>query len=162
MPENPGVAMSENPGALVYGTILVATLLAAESAKRETFGRTAGAVAIAVIVYWLSVSYAIDAGERASERTHFDLRRFAAVAVHELSVVLGAVGPLVTLLICWAAGVSLGTAITAAVWTAVAIIVAGELGLGARSGLRGRELVVQTGVGLALGLLVLALRVLLH
>ena len=36
-----------NPGGLVYGTILVATLLAAESPKRETYAKTVAAVASA-------------------------------------------------------------------------------------------------------------------
>src|ERR1700756_2493269 len=50
-------AMRLNAGGLVYGTIIVATLLAAESARSETYGKTVGAVALAMLTYWLRVSY---------------------------------------------------------------------------------------------------------
>jgi hypothetical protein len=151
-----------NPGGLVYGTILVATLLAAESPKRETYVKTVGAVAISVVVYWLSMSYAEFTGERMREDEAFTPAAFARVAVHELPVVFGALGPLLALLICWAAGAVLATAVTIAIWTSVVIVIATEVVLGVRAELTGRQLVVQTGMGVLLGLLVVALRVLLH
>jgi hypothetical protein len=151
-----------NPGGLVYGTILVATLLSAESPKRETFAKTVAAVAISLIVYWLSVSYAEFTGERMREDEAFKPAAFARAATHELPVVFGALGPLLALLVCWVAGTGLPTAVTIAVWTAVAIIVATEVVLGIRAELTGRQLVIQTGMGVLLGLLVVALRVLLH
>jgi hypothetical protein len=154
--------MPLNPGGLVYGTILVATLLAAESPKRETYAKTVVAVAISVIVYWLSASYAEFTGERIREEEAFKPAAFARAAAHELPVVLGALGPLLALLVCWAGGAVLPTAVTIAVWTAVAIIVATEVVLGVRAELTGRQLVVQTGMGVLLGLLVVGLRVLLH
>ncbi len=154
--------MALNAGRLVYGTILVATLLAAESPKRETYLKTVGAVAIALIVYWLSASYAEFTGERVREEDPFEPSAFARTAAHELAVLFGALGPLVALLVCWVAGVGLPAGVTVAVWTAVAMIVATEVGLGVRAELTGRQLVIQTGMGVVLGLLVVALRVLLH
>ena len=153
--------MPENPGGYVYGTLLVATLLAGENAH-ETFATTVGGVAGALAVYWLALSYAEYTGRRASAGHHFSLRGFAGVARHELAVVLGALGPLVAVLACWADGTSVQTATTVAVWAAAAIIAATELVLGLRSHLDGRDLVVQTGVGILFGLAVVALRVLLH
>ena len=151
-----------NPGGLVYGTILVATLLAAEAPKRETYVKTVGAVAISVVIYWLSMSYAELTGERMREDEAFKPAAFAHAAGRELPVIFGALGPLVALLICWAAGATLSTAVTIAVWTSVAMIVATEVVLGVRAELTGRQLVVQTGMGVLLGLLIVALRVLLH
>ena len=151
-----------NPGGLVYGTILIATLLAAEPPRRETYARTVGAVLVAIIVYWLAVSYAEFTGERVRDEEAFTPASFARAAVHELTVVYGAVGPLLAVLVCWVVGVELSTAITAAVWTSVAIIVAIEVGIGIRADLTGRQLIVQTAMGVVLGLLVVALRVLLH
>jgi hypothetical protein len=151
-----------NPGGLVYGTILVATLLAAESPKRETFARTAGAVVIALIVYWLSMAYAEFTGERVREEEGFTFAAFAHAAGDELPVIAGALGPLLALLICWLIGTGLQAAVSVAVWTAVAIIIATEVVIGIRADLTGRQLVVQTGIGMAIGLLVVALRVLLH
>ena len=80
-----------NPGGLVYGTILIATLLAAEPPRRETYARTVGAVVVAMIVYWLAVSYAEFTGERVRHEEGFTLANFARSAVHELTVVYGAV-----------------------------------------------------------------------
>jgi hypothetical protein len=154
--------MTDNPGGIVYGTILVATLLAAESATRETYGETIGAVAIALAVYWLANAYAVFTGERARTSEHFTARGYLNALVHEVTVLLGALGPLVAVLACWAAGLSLATAIVLAVWVAAAIIVATELALGIRSHLDGRELVMQTAFGVLLGIAIVALRVLLH
>jgi glycerol uptake facilitator-like aquaporin len=151
-----------NPGGLVYGTILVATLLAAESPKRETYAKTVAAVAISVIVYWLSASYAELTGERIRDEEGFKPAAFARAAAHELPVIFGALGPLLALLVCWVAGAALSPAVTVAIWTAVAMIVATEVVLGMRAELTGRQLVIQTGMGVLLGLLVVALRVLLH
>jgi hypothetical protein len=81
---------------------------------------------------------------------------------HEIAVIYGTAGPLLALLISWAVGATLSTAVSAAVWTAAATIVATEIVIAVRSEVRGRELVIQTGFGVVLGLLVVALRVLLH
>jgi len=53
-----------NPAGLIYGTIAVAALLAAESARRETYVETVGAVLITLLLYWLAHSYAGFTGER--------------------------------------------------------------------------------------------------
>lgn len=154
--------MPENPGGLVYGTILVATLLAAESASHETYGSTIGSVALALIVYWLAISYATFTGERARQGHHFTLRGFVSAIGHEVAVIYGTLGPLAALLVCWIAGARLATAVSAAVDTAAAMIVLSEIVIGVRSEASGRELVIQTAFGVLLGLLVVALRVLLH
>jgi hypothetical protein len=154
--------MGENPGGIVYGVILVATLLAAESATRETYGETVGAVAVALTVYWLASAYAAFTGERAHGGEHFTVSGYRRALRHESAVVVGALGPLVAVLVCWAVGTGLDAATRLGVWVAGAIIVATELLLGIRSHLEGRELVVQTAFGVVLGAAVVALRVLLH
>jgi hypothetical protein len=152
----------DNPGGLVYGTILVATLLAAENATHETYETTIGSVVLALLVYWLAISYATFTGQRARRGGHFELTGLMHAIGHEIAVIYGTAGPLLALLISWVAGATLSTAVSAAVWTAAATIVATEVVIGVRSELRGRELVIQTLFGAVLGLLVVALRVLLH
>lgn len=154
--------MSDNPAGMVYGTILVATLLSAEIAQRETYPRTVGAVVIALLIYWLSISYSEYTGERVERAEHFRYMDFARTAVHELSVLIGATGPLLVLLACGAAGATLATGISIAIWTDVALIIAIEVTIAIRANLRGRDLVRQAAVGAVLGVLVFALRVLLH
>jgi hypothetical protein len=151
-----------NPGGLIYGTIVVATLLAVESPKRETYGKTIGAVVIALAVYWLAIAYSEFVGHRVQRGEHFEASAFIATARHELAVVFGGIAPLAVLLACWALGATLTTGVGIAVWSAVAAIVFTEVMIGIRAELTGRELVVQTSLGIVLGLLVVALRVLLH
>src|ERR1035441_8833725 len=50
-------SMPTNPGRLVYGTIAVGALLAAESARQETYVETVFAVAITLLLYWLAHSF---------------------------------------------------------------------------------------------------------
>ncbi|HWE07924.1 MAG TPA: hypothetical protein VG325_01140 [Solirubrobacteraceae bacterium] len=154
--------MLPNAGGLVYGTIVVATLLATESARSETYGKTIGAVIIALLTYWLVITYSEYAGERLEQEEAFTYSAFARTAVRELALLYGSAGPLLAVLICWAAGASLVLAIRIAVWVAVAAIVGAELVTGIRADLRGRALVQQTAIGAFLGLLIVALRLLLH
>ena len=154
--------MPDNPGGYVYGTILVATLLAAENPGHETYGRTAIGVGLALAVYWLAISYAEDVSHRAAGEAHFSLRGFLGVAGREVPVVIGALGPLAAVLLCWLAGASLHTAVIVASWSAAGIIALTELLLGLRSHLDGVDLLVQTTAGVLFGLAVVALRLLLH
>ncbi|HWE12390.1 MAG TPA: hypothetical protein VG365_02705 [Solirubrobacteraceae bacterium] len=154
--------MLRNAGGLVYGTIVVATLLSAETARSETYGKTVGGVGLALVTYWLVIAYSEYAGERIEQGAPFEYRAFAQTAVRELSLLYGAAVPLLSVLVCWAAGGSLSLAVSIGVWVATAAIVAAELVTGIRADLRGRALARQTTVGALLGLLVIALRLLLH
>ncbi len=154
--------MLTNVGGLVYGTILVATLLAAESAAGETYARTVAAVGAALVAYWLTLSYAEYAGERVRRGEPLERDKLIEAARHEAALLLGAAVPFAALLVMWAAGVKLATAITVAAWFAVGVIVTVEVASGVRAGLRGRELAGQVAIGGLLGLLVLAIRLLLH
>jgi membrane protein YqaA with SNARE-associated domain len=154
--------MPDNAGGLVYGTILVATLLAAESARRDTYLDTVGAVLLALLTYWLTLTYAHYTGERLEHEEHFRYGAFARAAARELTLLYGSLVPLVGILVCWAAGAALGTAVNVAVASAAAAIIAAEIVIGVRADLERGELVRQTVVGALLGLLVISLRLLLH
>lgn len=151
-----------NAGGLVYGTILVATLLAAESAVRETFARTVVAVVLALLAYWLTIAYSHYAGERLEHEEGFEARGFARTTVREASLLIGAAVPLAVILIFWATGGTLANAVIAATWCAVGAIVAIEVVIGVRADLKGWDLVRQTGVGAVLGGVVVVMRVILH
>jgi hypothetical protein len=56
----------------------------------------------------------------------------------------------------------LATAINAAIWTSALTILLIEVLSGLRAQLSGRDLVLQTALGAVLGLLVTALRIVLH
>jgi len=154
--------MSPSPAGLVYGTIAIGALLTAESARSETYAKSVVAVVITLLLYWLAYSYAEFTGQRLEKGEPFEFGELGAAAVKELSVLIGASVPLFVLLIFWAAGAQLSAAVSAAIWTSAAMIVIIELVIGVRAQLSGRDLVLQTAFGAMLGLLVLALRVVLH
>ncbi|MGH2893615.1 MAG: hypothetical protein ACRDPM_10175 [Solirubrobacteraceae bacterium] len=154
--------MPDNAAGLVYGTILVATLLSAESALQETYARSVLGVLIALATYWLALTYARFTGERLEQSSHATVGGLVSAAVHELTVLYGAAVPLIALIAFWIAGASLTTAVIAAVYFADAAIIGGEILIGVRAGLTGRALVGQAAIGAVLGVLVLALRLLLH
>jgi hypothetical protein len=154
--------MRPDAGGLVYGTIIVATLLAAESARSETYGKTVGAVGLAMLTYWLLVSYSHYSGERLENEEGFEYSGFVRSAVREFTFLFGATPPLLAVLIVWATGGSLSLAVRVGVYVAAASILAAELVTGIRADLHGKALVRQTVVGAVFGLLVIALRLLLH
>ncbi|HEX4110007.1 MAG TPA: hypothetical protein VHX88_17865 [Solirubrobacteraceae bacterium] len=154
--------MPPNLGAAIYGAITVGALLAAESAKRETYGETVAAVGLALVLYWLAHGYAEFLSRRLQHGKRLTAIGLAETMWHELPILAGAALPLAAVLIAWAAGAGLGSAISAAVWIAGGTIVVIEIAAGVRAKLSGRELVLQALLGAALGVLVLALRLVLH
>jgi hypothetical protein len=151
-----------NPGSAIYGTIAVGALLAAESVRRETYGRNVEAVVITLVIYWLAHSYADMAAERLRSGARLTFGRLLKTMLHELTLLAGATIPLATLLICWAAGTRLSAAVIAALWTSAAIVVMIELSAGIRGRLALRQFIAQALVGAVLGSLVIFLKVVLH
>lgn len=163
MPEDRvGLTIPENSAGLVYGTILVATLLSAESAVRETYLKTVFGVLIALTTYWLALTYAGFTGERLEQKEGASLLLLGRAAVHELTVLYGALVPLVSLVVFWIAGTTLDTAILWSIIIADITIIGAEVFIGVRAGLKGLELLGQVAIGAVLGVLVLGLRLLLH
>jgi hypothetical protein len=155
-------AMPFNPGALVYGTIAVGALLAAESARRETYPKTLVAVGVTLLLYWLAHSYAEYTGHRLRSTEPLKLDELTHSALAELSVLIGAGVPLIELVVFWAAGVDLEDAVRWSIYSSAAIICLIELVAGLRADLSGRELLSQTAFGAVLGGLIIALRVILQ
>lgn len=154
--------MIPNTGGILYGTIMVGALLAAESARQENYADTVGAVVIAMLLYWLVHAYTGYTERRVERNQRLTFGGLAQTAAQELMILAGGVLPLVTLLICWAAGASLSTAVSAGVYASAAIIVVVEVAVAVRAELSGRELVAQVSLGAFFGLLVIVLNVLLR
>jgi hypothetical protein len=154
--------MLANPRGALYGTITVGVLLAAESAERETYADTVGAVAIALLVYWLAHAYSEFAERRLAHQQPLTFHGLARTLVRELMIIAGAAIPLLAVLICWVVGVRLASAVTAALWTSAVMIVIVEVVAGVRAELSTRALVAQSAVGTLFGLLVIALKLVLH
>lgn len=152
----------KHPGEAIYGTIAVGALLAAESARRETYPATVVAVVVTLLLYWLAHSFADLVERQFEDEAKATISGALAMLMQDLPILIGAGIPLVTLLIFWVGGAGLASAVTAAVWTSAAIIVAIEVGAALHAHLKGFQLVVQVLVGAVVGLLIIALKVLLH
>ena len=148
--------------AAIYGLMTVGALLAAESANSETYTETVGAVAITMLVYWLAHSYAEFASDRLTEGQPLRFAPLARIMRHQVPILFGAAIPLVALLIDWAVGASLSTAVTTALYTSAGMVVLIEVVAGIRAKQSGRELLLQALFGAVLGLLIIALRLILH
>lgn len=154
--------VSTNPGGAVYGTITIGALLAAETGQRETYGETIAAVLIALLLYWLAHAYAALAGQRLAEGSKLTFAALGHELVHELSMLGGAVLPLLAVVLGWAGGAQLTSSLTAGVITAAVAVVATEIVAAVRAELSGAELVQQAAIGALLGCLVFALKAVLH
>ncbi len=152
----------KHPGEAVYGTIAVGALLAAESARQETYPATVAAVVVTLLLYWLAHSYADLVERQVEEEAKLTVSGALATLIEDVPILMGAGIPLVTLLIFWAGGASLSHAVTAAVWTSAAIVVAIEIVAAVHARLNGLQLLVQALIGALVGLLIIALKVLLH
>jgi hypothetical protein len=145
----------------IYGTIAVGSLLAVESARRETYGATVASVMIALILYWLAHSYSEFASGRLRRGQPLTLPDLARALLSELSIVFGAALPMAVLLFLWVIGARLGTAVSAAIWASAATIVIIEIVAGLRAKQAGKRLALQVMFGAVLGLLIISLRLVL-
>ena len=148
--------------AAVYGTVSIGALLAAESAKQETYAATFGAVALTLLLYVLIHSYSDYSAERLDEGEPLELAGLGRTILLESWLLVGAGVPLIALVISWLLGASLSTAVTVAVWTSAAMVVILELVSGLRAGETGRDLAMQIGIGALFGVMVILLRIVLH
>ena len=134
----------ESTSGVVYGIIVVAALLAAESGRHESYLDTVASAAIAAALYWLAHAYAELLGHRLEQRERLTAGALGRALAHDRAILRGAALPLAVLAVCWATGAAQQTAVTAALWTTIASLVAFELLAGrtrprapARAGARG-------------------------
>lgn len=152
----------ENPSGVVYGAMVMGALLAAESGRRETYLETFASAAIAATLYWLAHAYASVLGRRLRTRELLTARGLMRGLADDWPLLHGAAVPLLALLVAWVTGASQQTAVDAGLYSVAASLVVLELVAGLRSQLRRGELALEVGVGVTLGLGVLALRIVLH
>ena len=147
---------------MVYGVITVGALMAAESGHHESYADLVGSAFIASALYWLLHAYSYVLGRRLQTRERLRPSTLMYGLAEESPILTGAAIPLLALLIAWVAGASQETGVTAALWTAVVSLVLFELVAGIRSRASAGELALEVGVGLAMGLAILGLRIVLH
>jgi hypothetical protein len=156
------IVPDENPSGAVYGVIVIAALLAAESGQHESFIDTVASAAIATALYWFAHADANVLGSRLSTRERLTMGALMRALAHDWALVRGAAIPLLALLIAWAAAASQQDAVTVALWSAIASLIAFELIAGIRAHASASELALEVGAGAAMGVAIIALKVVLH
>jgi hypothetical protein len=156
------IAPEENPSGVVYGIIVIGALLAAESARHETYVDTLSSTVIAAALYWLAHAYAGVLGRRLGTGERLSAQALWRGLKRDRGILRGAALPLLALVAAWIAGAALRSAVTAALWSTVASLIAFELLAGIRSRASSRELALQVSVGAAMGVAILALKIVLH
>jgi hypothetical protein len=154
--------VGENPSGVVYGIIVIGALLAAESGRHESYLDTVVSTVIAAALYWLAHAYADVLGHRLDAHERLNARALARALARDRAIVRGAALPLLALAIAWAGGAALHTGVTAALWSAIASLVAFELIAGIRSHASARALALEAGVGATMGIAILALKIVLR
>ena len=152
----------QNPARVVYGLLTVGALMAAESGHHETYADLIISALITTFLYWLLHAYSAVLGHRLATGEHLTLHALSQGFADEWAIVRGAAIPLLALLIAWLADAGQETGVTVALYSAVASLVAFELVAGIRSRASPRDLAVEVGVGVIMGVAILALRILLH
>jgi hypothetical protein len=153
---------TENPSGAVYGVIVIGALLAAESGRHESYLDTLVSAVIAAALYWVAHSYAGVLGRRLSSGERLTAGALLDALAHDWALIRGASIPLLALVVAALTGAAQETAVTAAVWSSIVSLLAFELIAGVRSGASRGELALEAGVGVAMGLAILALKIILH
>lgn len=156
------ILRGEAPERVVYGTILVGALIAAESGVHDSYVDKVGSTLLALAIYWLAHAYSTVLGRRIATRERLSLAGLRRAMAHDWGIVRGASIPLFAIVACWAAGASQATAVDVAVWSAVVSLIAFELIAGLRSRSTPRELIFECSVGVTMGIAILALKSLAH
>lgn len=117
---------------------------------------------IATGLYWLAHSYAGVLGRRLIDHGHLTASGLLEALRHDMALIRGAAIPLLTLLVAALAGADQETAVTIAIWSVVASIIVLELLAGLRARAAPRELLFELCVGVAMGVAILAMKIILH
>jgi hypothetical protein len=151
-----------NPAGVIYGVLAIATVIAAESTRRETFGALLGASLITMALYWLAHAYAQHLGSRLRKAADWTLHEVVVSLAHEAAILEGAVLPVLALVSAWFAGASTNTGVNVALWCAGVELVAIEVVAALRRRQRLRYMMVEISIGITMGIGITGIRLLLH
>src|SRR5580700_1331256 len=138
------------PGSLsgiIYGVLAVATVVAAEGTRRESYGALIGASALTMALYWLAHAYADHLGRRLRQPAEWSMREIVVSLVDEAAILAGALLPVLALAISWGAGATVESGVTASLWSAGVELGVLELVASLRRRLSVRDTVVETAIG---------------
>lgn len=147
---------------VVYGLLLIGAVLAGESGKHDTFAETVGATIVASVLAWLAHAYSTLLSRRLIRGAGITRDGVREALARDVILLRGGAVPLVALVVSWALGLSEQTGVTVAIVAVVATIVALEVLAAVASHASPSELLIDGCFGLALGLAIFLLKIVLH
>ena len=156
------LAHVEDPGALLYGALIAASVLATASAHAEAYTYVALATVLVLATYWLAHVYV----ETQRLQLTGDARRYVHRVWHtargELSIIQGGVPAIAVFVAADLAGASVGTAAAIAVYFSVAVLVCAGYLIARRAGRRGWAAVLDSAAAGLFGVVVILAKAMLH
>ena len=150
------------PGDLVYGAVISASVLATVSAHADDFSYVALAAALVLAVYWMAHVYVqAQSGVIGGDTRHI-LHRIGGAAARESAVLKGGIPAILVYLLGKLVGLETGTAAEVAVYFSVALLVTVGYLAGKRVGMSGRAAVVDAAVAGLFGVVLIVAKALIH
>ncbi len=151
----------ENPAGVIYGTITVGAVLAAEGDRSEHVSTAVFVAFMVLLLYWVVHAWSDDTGRRIEERSELSWDRFAGYLQRDWAIVRGAMLPILAVIIAAVFGDSGEQAIYVGTIVSAVSLAVIELVTGIRNELGMRQVLVQTLVGAGFGAVLIGLRYLL-
>jgi hypothetical protein len=146
----------------VYGSILVAAVIAALSEKQASAGRLAASVAATGIVFWLAHVWSDGLGEYAATGRRPGAARLAVLASQQWPMLQAELVPLLALLVGAVGAYSDETAVTISLALAVAQLFVWGYAAGSRGHERRRDAIFSALITGGLGLVLVLLKIAVH
>jgi hypothetical protein len=156
------LARVEDPGALLYGALIAASVLATASAHAEAFTYVAVSTVMVLGVYWLAHVYVEAQLMQMSGDDRLLHHRVRHTARRELSIIQGGLPAIVVFVATDLAGATVSTAATVAVYFSVAVLLAAGFLIAHRAGRRGWATVLDAAAAGLFGVVVIIAKALLH
>jgi hypothetical protein len=151
-----------NFAAAIYGSILVAALVATLDAEHATAGAMSVAVLSTMVVFWIAHVWADAVAERVSDPAPLSVARVRRIARVQWPMVQTAIGPLVALLLADAGAWSLHVAVDIALAVSVVQLTAWGVVIGFRAASSWPAALLSGFVDGMLGVAIVVLKTLVH
>jgi hypothetical protein len=156
------LAHAADTGALLYGALIAASVLATASAHAEAFTYVAVATVLVLGVYWMAHVYVEAQRMQISGDDRLLHRRLGHTARRELSIIQGGLPAIAVFVATDLAGASVSTAAAVAVYFSVAVLVGAGYLIARQAGRRGWMAVLDSAAAGLLGVVVIIAKAMLH
>jgi energy-converting hydrogenase Eha subunit B len=147
---------------LLYGAVVSASLLAISSLHGATTEHVAIATVAVAVTYWLAHVYVDAVGGRFEDPGHTMHSRLGKALRENTEILVGSLPPVLVFLLGRLLGLPVGGAAWLALWFTVALLTGAGAFAAHLAGVRGKDLVIETVVAGAFGLVVIVLKYVLH